>query len=102
MPLQLAAGAETMRVRRQHETAPRNRISQKENQVEINKQLLERLASDDFERCTDYMYLDTKGNVTIGVGYKLSSATEAAALPFDIPKATLDAWDAELAKSKTT
>lgn len=29
-----------------------------------------------------WMYLDTRGNVTVGIGHKLSASTEAEALPF--------------------
>jgi GH24 family phage-related lysozyme (muramidase) len=36
-----------------------------------------------YEGCTDYMYLDTKGLVTVGVGCMLPTAAAAVALPFD-------------------
>ena len=55
-----------------------------------------------FEGCVPYMYLDTTGNVTVGVGRMLASVNDAVDLPFAVSgrAATLYEISADFARVK--
>lgn len=49
--------------------------------MEYSEDFLSKLQ--DFEGSIGWMYLDTRGNVTVGVGHLLATEDDASALPFD-------------------
>jgi hypothetical protein len=50
--------------------------------------LLQTLKGTDFENNIPYMYLDSEGNVTVGVGHKLATHDDATKLSFKINSET--------------
>jgi len=44
----------------------------------------------EFEGCVSWMYLDTRGNVTVWVGFEVVSAAHACDLPFQIGEASAE------------
>jgi GH24 family phage-related lysozyme (muramidase) len=56
-----------------------------------------------FEKFIKYMYLDTTGNVTVGIGHRIANATEAKKLPFQIKDGKIwrNATEQEIADAYT-
>lgn len=61
----------------------------------ISSEVIDRLRK--FEGVIPYMYLDTDGNVTVGVGHLLSNSVAANPLPFVDKKSNLAAVDTQKA-----